>query len=344
MKKIAGNIVIVLGLVLIFLSPFLRFYTVPRVEKAPTDVQSRVVSVGEARIFTVQALEVQGPVDVQNIEEYRGDVEASTDDVAVVNYRSHLVRLDTGDDVQYDDQVYVFDRKTGFAVNCCGERPEGREGILLKFPFGTEQTTYPFWDDTAREAYPARFQREETIDGLPVYVFEVASPKKDIDDLDLPGSLVGREGVVAADQFYEGVTTIWIDPVTGAVVKGARHVEQWAEADGERLLDLVELDAQYSDETVADRAAEIRDSVSQLRLVKVTLPLFSPIVGVLLLIAGVLLLRARAATESPHSSATDRGDRKGARAEKKAEIEAASTQKDGASPRAEKAGKTTDTP
>jgi hypothetical protein len=324
MKRVAGNILLVVGLLLIFLAPFLRFYTVPRVEKAPTDVKSRVVSEGSARLFTIKSLSVEGPVDVQNIEEYRGDPAASTDDVAVVNYASHLVRLDTGVDVQYDEQVYVFDRKTGFAVNCCGERPDRREGVLLKFPFGAERTTYPFWDDTAREAYPAEFQEEDVIEGLPVYVFEVISPPKAIDELTIPGSLVGREGPVPASQMYEGVTTIWIDPVTGAVVKGARHVDQWAEAtdDGERLLDLVELDAQYSEETVTDRAAEIKDSVAQLRLVKTTLPLFGPILGVVLLVASLFLLR-RSSGPGPPDAAADRpaarAEGRGTRARKAAE-------------------------
>ena len=46
MRRILGYVLFVLGLTFVFLSPFLLFYTVPRVEKAPTDVDQTVTSDG----------------------------------------------------------------------------------------------------------------------------------------------------------------------------------------------------------------------------------------------------------------------------------------------------------
>ena len=38
------------------------------------------------------------------------------------------------------------------------QEPIEHEGLLVKFPFGTEKKTYPFWDSTLREPVDIEYQ------------------------------------------------------------------------------------------------------------------------------------------------------------------------------------------
>ena len=74
---------------------------------------------------------------------------------------------------------------------------KGHEGLVLKFPFGTEKKTYQFWDTTLRKAFPIEFKGETKLNGLKVYVFEQDIPKQEVPlakPLEVPGSLVGELG------------------------------------------------------------------------------------------------------------------------------------------------------
>ena len=77
MRRIWGYVALVLGLVLIFLVPFLLLYSVPRLEKAPTDTDEQVISIGYGAYFSPKALALtQGPLE--NIEVLKGNPSAST--------------------------------------------------------------------------------------------------------------------------------------------------------------------------------------------------------------------------------------------------------------------------
>jgi hypothetical protein len=91
MKRIFGYVLFVLGLTFVFLSPFLLFYTVPRVEKAPTDVDQTVISEGFGQYFSAQRLNYIGPVVMTAVERFKGSPEKSTEDVAVINYQNHVI-------------------------------------------------------------------------------------------------------------------------------------------------------------------------------------------------------------------------------------------------------------
>ena len=74
---------------------------------------------------------------------------------------------------------------------------KGHEGLVLKFPFGTEKKTYQFWDTTLRKAFPITYKDTTELDGLKVYVFEQDIPKQEVPlakPLEVPGSLVDETG------------------------------------------------------------------------------------------------------------------------------------------------------
>ncbi len=293
MRRVFGYLAVVVGLTLVFLAPFILFYTVPRIEKAPTDTDQQVVSNGAATYFNAKALGLVGPTPVQNIEVFKGATSKSTSRVVVIYYTSHLVRRDNGQSIDFDKEVYAFDRNTGVAANCCGEFPK-MSGETLKFPFGTEKRTYQLWDPSANRAFPVEFARTADLQGLTSYQFSGSSAPVKIGTIDLPNSLVGvsGQGTTTEQRIYRQWTNVWIEPVTGEVLKGEKHIQQWAaDASGAKVLELADVHVTYSDATVTMFVNDAKKNVKQLNLVKVWIPLVGGILGLLIAIVGFLLLR-----------------------------------------------------
>src|SRR5690606_2957489 len=106
---------------------------------------------------------------------------------------------------------------------CCGanveKTPVQMEGQVYKFPFNVEKKTYKVFNATAQKAFDARFVREDTVNGLPVYVFEQQVPPTKTETRTAPASVLGIKdatGDVQVDRWYDGKTTYWVEPVTGS--------------------------------------------------------------------------------------------------------------------------------
>ncbi len=294
MKRVVGFVVIFLGLFLIFLAPFIHWYAVPRLEKAPLDVDQTVISNGTGTFFSPTVGRVVGPVPIQNIQSYKGDPAKGTKDVVVIDYQSHTVTLVTGKSFDYDREVFAMERKTGFAEHCCGENPV-HSGLEVKFPFAAQQTTYQLWDTASNRAFPAKFVKVDTLDGVTVYEWRAVGGPVKIGTLELPGSLIGQpdQENVQTDRMYATDITVWAEPQTGAVLKGRQLLQQWAEVNGQKVLFLANLFLEYTPQTVAKLARDAKDSLSQLKLIKKTVPISGPIIGLVLAAVGFLLLRDR---------------------------------------------------
>jgi len=299
MKRVFGYVLVTIGFTLIFLSPFLLFYATPRLEKAPTDTQEQIVSTGQGTYFSAKQLKaVTTPVKV--IEVLSGQPQKSTNEVAVVYYTSKLFNPDDGSPISYDKEVYAMNRHTGVAENCCGEIPR-MHGQTLKFPFGTEKKSYLLWDPTANAGLPVSYARTEDLQGVTAYVFEGTPHAVKNGTLDLPNALIGvtGKGETTTDTFYQAKTTVWIEPQTGRVLKGEKDLQQWAELNGAKVLDLADIKIGYDDATVAHFVSEAKKDIKQLRIVTKVLPIFGPIIGVILVIIGLMMLRSPKSTSTP---------------------------------------------
>jgi hypothetical protein len=297
-RRTGGYIALVLGFFLIFLAPLLKWYAVPRVEKAPTDTYDTSVSNGFGRYFSVKTVSVTPVVPMQNVSVAKGDPSRSTHTVAVIHLFQRTTDLQNRLDIDYSTDVYAFDRASGYAVHCCGEKPR-HEGVTLKFPFGADKDTrYPFYDSTAHKAFPARYMRTETVDGLKTYVFQSDVPDTSLGTLALPGVLADQpdKPSVTTDRHYRAQTTTWVEPVTGAIVKGSQHAAQWATYQGRFVTPLSDTNFTNSPKTVKTTADRIVTKYNQLRLVDFYLQVFGPVLGIILIVLGLLLLpRPRAA-------------------------------------------------
>jgi Porin PorA len=297
MRRTFGYIAIVLGTVLIVLAPLLRWYSYPRVAKAPTDVNDYSNTIGTGSYFSPTQLAVVDGASIDNQSHAVGSPQESTDDVAVIRIVSKTFDTGTNAVLSYADDRYAMDRVSGYALHCCGEYPR-HEGLTLKFPFDTQKRTYLFYDSTALKAFPARYVRDDEVAGLETYVFESDVPPTVIGAIGLPGKLAGQPGVpsVATTRYYTAETTVWVEPFTGAIIKAKQHHKEYLnDQAGTTVLNIADFTVQSSQADIEDTASQISTKYTQLKLVHDVLPLWGPILGLVLLAVGLLLLFRRRA-------------------------------------------------
>lgn len=271
-------------------------------------------------------------VVTDNSQNYQFPDDATKTDDAPLSFVQERVVLDahTGESVRWDDKdsgEYIAttlnkaDRKT---VANGGEFFHGHDGLVLKFPFGTEKKTYQFWDTTTRKAFPIKYKAEDNLYGLKVYVFEQEVPKQNLPQatqLELPGTLVGESSpaAVKVDRAYQNTRTLWIEPVTGAIIKGQEKQHAAMEINGEERLVATDVTIAYDDATVKKNVlgakengvqeGGYKDKAAQLHLIGFWVPLISLIIGLLLLaLVGALHLRPRPAVAGPADLGEDEKD------------------------------------
>lgn len=279
----------ILGLVLFGVAGFLvtaallaGTYVPGAMKKTPLDTDSITRLSGYA-----EALPNGGPSPVKALSHTVANGELSDADVVVFDTFTCLVKDDGSVQDCTDDEsdesllvtastdTFATDRRTGMAVQDAMyvSADSKHEGLVNKFPFDVEQKTYPFWDGVLGRAVDAVFQGEEELDGLNTYRFA-------IDVQDVPAEIA--DGVAG---LYTSEKTMWIDPVTGAIIKQEEH--QVRKFRGVPQLDL---DFGFTDETVAANIESAKSSGSRLSMLG-TAPWILGVLGLVALVAGALLFR-----------------------------------------------------
>jgi hypothetical protein len=296
MARRVGFVLVFVGLFLLFFGLVERVYAYPRLKKAPLDQYSQPVATGTGTYFNRspdKLKEITG-AQLKNVRTVRGDVKAGTDEVAV--WDSFNSTVDTADQgvITATQERIALDRVTAQSVQCCGENPR-HQGLTLKFPFGTEKTTYQFWDGPAQRALPAAFTRTEKLNGLTVYRFEQRIDRLDVGDQDIPGTLAGEPDTpsVQTNIIYSNTKTLWVEPATGIIVKAQQDVTQVLETPaGEPVLTLLDAVLTYDDATVKANAEDASSGASRLRLLGTIVPVVGVLLGLVLTSIGLYLLRA----------------------------------------------------
>ncbi|HCE60727.1 DUF3068 domain-containing protein [Janibacter terrae] len=302
-KFLLPAIIMGVGAFILTMGLLLRFYAYPKLAVVPLDQNTtQVVQDPNASFFDADNVK-PGSGELTTTSRIIGDPEASEQasedsgrDLAIWN--SGQVSDNNGDNMPMDGstEVYVFDRHTGEAVNCCGEARDGqevkRDGLLVKFPFDTKPVdTYRWWDSSAGQSFPVKYEGEEDLQGMNVYRFTMEVPETKTGTRELPGSLFPKakeNGAVEAERFYSNKRTFWVDPVTGVVLDRLELQNQEFRYEGESLKAL-ETESRFTKETVDKNVEEYKSASSLLKMVHSTLPLVLTILGVLLLLTGVLL-------------------------------------------------------
>lgn len=326
MAKKLGLILVGLGAFLLTVALLARFYAYGHLAVVPLDQDTTSVSEGpDATIFDI-ASQQEINVDLESVRTVVGDVEASEAaseelgrdvavwETAVVNDEDPAgVGPDNPPRSASHDRV-AFDRHTGETVQCCGtytstsaddrgaeiKDTTSFEGLYFKFPFQTEQKTYQFWDGSVGEAPDIEFQKVETIEGLKVYRFVQQIPPTTVATINAPASIFGidEEGDVALDRVYSNTRTLWIEPETGVIIRGQEEQHTVAEYQGDEVATLTDVVIGYNPDTISENVDTYSALSTQLKAIRIWVPVIGGVLGLLLLAIGAFLLLARRSEET----------------------------------------------
>ena len=149
--------------------------------------------------------------------------------------------------------------------------------MAYKFPIDSKKQTYQFFQTDLGKAFPADFVRTDKVDGLSVYVYvcNTGTQPYKIQGL-LPGTLTDTR-------------TVWVEPTTGAIVKGEEHQVQTL-ATGQAALDTT---LTFDDKSIKNEVDTANKALKKLQIAGVWAPIILAILGIAALVGGVLLLRRR---------------------------------------------------
>lgn len=317
MRRYVTFIILGLGVFAVAAGLLLRLYAYPRLAKIPHDVNELSVAGGDGITALVYMKngdtytpEIREDLSLTSTTHVTGNLRAEEvveDGDVTVWVEASKVVVDGEPDTTVNGSLrsLCLDRYTGEAVTPCenqfyedvaGERITGVRGSLLqpglnfKFPFATEQRDYRWFDTNLKKALPIRYSGEEEIQGLATYKFTQVIPPTKVEERDVPGALVGQPDVptVRAELYYEATRTLYVEPVTGAVVAGGEDGKQELRADGQATT-VFDGELNLTDETVAANVAAADENVGSLWVMTV-LPIILWIVGGLLIVASIVLM------------------------------------------------------
>ncbi|WP_370247484.1 DUF3068 domain-containing protein [Nocardioides sp.] len=340
MRRISTQVLIGLGVFLVVAAGLVRFYAYPQLARVPASYESTTRL--EARGATVFDAATLAPITtdlaitsytiadtsadvadgftswINRTSIVRADVPGATCDPAVDPAKPGCFKQDSEQvpfDVvsgaapaagECDGCVSTYDRQEIVGNEYVGVPTDVvRTGQVYKMPIDTQARDYPWWDSSAQEATPARFEGEEELDGLRVYKFVQEVPETIVGTQDLPGSVFGVDAdTVTADVSYAMTRTLWVEPVTGAPVDRVDDRRQVFVYDGQEVAAFVGQIA-YTDDEVSALVDDARTQAFLLGGLRGLFPLGLGGLGLLALVAGVVLARREAAPAASQRELVD---------------------------------------
>lgn len=312
MKRVVGLILLGLGVMLLVLAPLLKFYVLPSAAKTPIDQYTEsTATVKFAQLLNPSKVAAADPdpydrdVDATQYIYVRGDVaaaeqpEAKQDDLAVFDYFMRVNNNSTGDLITASTARYPFNRVSSELFNCCGasvdDEPVDMTGSIMpvKWAFNLEKTDYQIFNSSIKAAQTFTYSGEETVFGVPTYVYNSEVPPTKVGTLEvptaaLPGEKKNAEGSTVLDEMYSSKSTYWMEPLTGQIIQGTTTEFTTYDSDGEQKLIKADYTGTSGSQEAADDAAALANLV---KLIGTTLPLVFGILGIVLIVIGLLLTR-----------------------------------------------------
>jgi DUF3068 family protein len=320
MRRVVSYVLIGLGVFAVALGLLLRFYAYPRLAKIPLDVDTvsvaqggGVTSVVVAEVDDVPTPEIRHGLNVTSTTYVTGDLTQPevVEDGDVAAWVEATKTVDDASGILIDASLreLCLDRHSSEGVAPCegqyisveqGERittdakTVQQPGQSFKFPFGTEQRDYRVFDVPTRRAVTARFDGEDTVQGVDVYRFVAETKSTRIGQKEVPGSLIGLDDPsVTADLYYSDRRTFWVEPKTGVIIAGEDTGKQELVAPGQSPGEgttVYDGTLRLNDKTVTANVEQAQDNIGKLSLLTFW-PIVLLIVGAVLILAGLVVLR-----------------------------------------------------
>jgi hypothetical protein len=292
-RKSLAAVLVGIGVFGLLAAGLFRFYAPSRAEKTPLDLDVVQVATGPAKLLngSTGQLEDQTLIATRRV---RTDSAASDSKVTVVQETLCIVKdidnppecVDAQDPqhrlVSFTTDRVAADRRTAesvndpkYGTNIDGDPKATHTGLTYKWPFHAKKASYKFFDPISRQAPDARFLGTDKIKGMTMYKYEAVIDKIELPvGPDIPGS-------------YSDTRTVWVEPLTGAIVKGIEHQQRWLE-DGTPALDTT---LTFNQDAIDFQAKQASDGRAKLKQLTVILPLACLLIGLLALIGAFLLFR-----------------------------------------------------
>ncbi|WP_234550702.1 DUF3068 domain-containing protein [Rhodococcus qingshengii] len=317
-SRILPCILVGLGAFLLAIAILIPTYTVGKLEKTPLDLEVTTVATGTGSVLNSAAL-LAGKAQVDNnvpivAQRYVTTQDPSDADIITVEAGQTVRRTDkqgdTGLLTATLDRV-TLDRVSSMPTNdpvgtvqTSSDQPAeevSRDGLQYKFPFNTEQKSYPYFDLNARATKDIDFVEETEINGLKVYHFQQTIDPVDLskvvnsptNKLSLPADTWGVPGgatPITMTRWYTNVRDLWVEPKTGVVVKGQEQLHQYYGRNKDAVdVEVLKVTLPFDEATIEYQVQQARDGMDKLSLFGRTVPIVAGVLGVIALIAGTFL-------------------------------------------------------
>jgi DUF3068 family protein len=237
---------VIFGLVFLALATLQHFWLADFFEQMPVDYVSETRYAAKSRSHQTPSAPVE---EYESVIRRRDQTLSSGPDHLIVQGDVHWV-TPSGVTMFEILNFYGVDRRT--RKNLSGYGNEERFGQFV-FPAHTAKEKYDGWNPLYAGPHVASYDHEETVDGLPVYVFNFV-----VDGID---ETAGYSSLPDVPKKYRATTygkgQIWVEPISGIVVDYDETGVSYfvGPTTGERIGEISQWSDQYTPET---RTAQLR--------------------------------------------------------------------------------------
>ncbi len=317
-SRILACILVGLGAFLLAAALLIPTYTVGKLKKTPLDLEVTTIATGTGEVLDSKALAAGNAVVNTGVplvaQRYVTVVDPSDADRITVQAGQTLRRTDkqgdTGLLTATVDRV-TLDRVTSMpiqdpigSIQTEANKPAQEvehTGLQYKWPFGAEQRAYPYFDLNNRETKDIDFVEETEINGMTVYHYNQKVGPSDLskvvnspaNKLSLPASTWGVEGgdaPITMSRWYTNERDVWVDPVTGVVVKGQEQIYQYYARNGAKPeVTVLKATLPFDEDTIEYQIGQAKAGQDKLAVFGRTVPIAAGVLGLISLIAGIVI-------------------------------------------------------
>ena len=330
MKRIGAYVLLLLGVFFLVLALSVKFVVAPKAVKAPLQIPDKyqtIIATGNDFQMLDGTTGKEVSVSVYITRHIQGDVSkdhGGDGTNAVYEESLCLMRVTPADAtppcstasnpnlITVSTDRVAFNRVNGLATNAkkYQENVDGdavpHQGLAYKFPIDTKKQTYQYFDTVVGKAFPMTYVDKEKLQGLTVYKFvQQINNQPCYTNRTLPST-------------YSNTRTVWIEPTTGAIIKGTENLTQTltgrATLSSSSALRDPALKGKialkgllsFTDATQKSQAQLAKDNLPKIALVRTWIPLIGLILGLILGGLGFVLIRRDADTGArPASSESE---------------------------------------